>query len=84
MLGEQVEDLKQAYFNIKKMKFVSAAKKGNELTILMKVWPDKNIKDVKQVDLAFYFIDGVSESKNANELFSYMSHYVQAREKMNQ
>jgi len=40
MLGEQVEELKQAYFNIKKMKFVSAAKKGNELTILMKVWPE--------------------------------------------
>ncbi len=28
MLGEQVEDLKQAYFNIRKMKFVSAARKA--------------------------------------------------------
>ena len=80
MLGEQVEELKQAYFNIKKMKFVSAAKKGNELTILMKVWPGKNTKDVKQGNLTIHFSDGVSESQSANELFSYMSRYVQARE----
>ena len=83
MLGEQVEELKQAYFNIKKMKFVSAVKRGNELSIHMKVWPDKNTKDVKQVDLTFHFYDGVSESQTANELFSYMSRYVQAREKLN-
>lgn len=84
MLGEQVEELKQAYFNIKKMRFVSASKKGIELSILMKVWPDKNTKDVKQVDLTIHFIDGVSESQSANELFSYMSRYVQAHEKLNQ
>lgn len=82
MIGEQVEELKQAYFNIKKMKFVSATKKGNELTILMKVWPGKNTKDVKQGDLTIHLTDGVSESQTANELFSYMSRYVQAREKM--
>ena len=84
MIGEQVEELKQAYFNIKKMKFVSATKKGNELTILMKVWPGKNTKDVKQVDLTIHFNNGVSESQTANELFSYMSRYVLAREQLNQ
>lgn len=84
MLGEQVEELKQAYFNIKKMKFVSASKKGNELTILMKVWPDKNTRDVKLADLTIHFNDGVSESQSANELFSYLSRYVQAKEKLNQ
>lgn len=84
MLGEQVEELKQVYFNIKKMKFVSATKKGNELFILMKVWLDKNVRDVKQADLTIHFIDGVSESQSANELFMYMSRYIQAREKMNQ
>lgn len=82
MLGEQVEELKQAYFNIKKMKFVSATKKGNELTVIMKVWPGKNTKDVKQGDLTIHLTDGVSESQIANELFSYMSRYVQAREKL--
>lgn len=37
ILSEQHEALHNKYFDIKKMKFVSAAKKGNELTILMKV-----------------------------------------------
>ena len=80
MLGEQVEELKQAYFNIKKMKFVSAVKRGDVLTIIMKVWPGKNTKDVKQGNLTIHFSDGVSESQSANELFSYMRRYVQARE----
>ena len=84
MIGEQVEELKQAYFNIKKMKFVSATKKDNEITILMKVWPGKNTKDIKQADLTIHVNDGVSESQSTNELFSYMSRYVQAREKLNQ
>ncbi len=83
MLGEQVEELKQVYFHIKKLKFVSATKKGDELTILMKVWPDKNPKNVKQVDLAIHFSGGVSDSHSTNELFSYMSRYVQTREKLN-
>jgi len=82
-LGEQVEELKQVYFNVKKMKFVSATKKGNDLTILMKVWPGKNVRDVKQVDLTIHLFDGVSESQSANELLSNMSHYIQAKEQLN-
>ena len=41
-------------------------------------------KDVKQADLAIHFSGGVSESHSTNELFSYMSRYVQAHEKLNQ
>ena len=84
IVGEQYEALQDTYFYINKMKFVSAAKKGNELTILMKVWPDKNARDIKQADLTIHFNDGVSESQSANELFTYMSRYVQAHEKLNQ
>ena len=65
------------------MKFLSAKKSGNEIAILMKVWPDKNTRNVKQVDLTIHFNNGVSESQTANELFSYMSRYVQARETLN-
>ena len=83
ILSEQHEALHNKYFDIKKMKFVSASKKGNELSILMKVWPGKNTKDIKQADLTIHFNDGVSESQSANELFTYMSRYVQAREKLN-
>ena len=84
ILSEQHEALHNKYFDIKKMKFVSAKKKGNDLFILMKVWPDKTIGDIKQADLTIHFNDGVSESQSANELFTYMSRYVQARENFNQ
>ena len=47
------------------------------------IWPDKNAANVKQADLMFHFIDGVSEDQKTNELFSNMSHFVQARELLN-
>ena len=84
ILSEQHEALQNKFFNIKKMKSLNAKKSGNEITIILKVWPDKNIGDVKQADLTFYFKDGMSESQSTNDLFSIMSHYVQAREKLNQ
>ena len=36
-----------------------------------------------QADLMFHFWDGVSESKPVNEMFSYISRYVTAREQIN-
>lgn len=51
------------------------------LPFYMEVWSDKNVRDVEQVDLTIHFVDGVSESQSVNELFSYMSRYVQARGK---
>lgn len=84
ILSEQHEALHNKYFDIKKMKFVSVSKKGNELSILMKAYPDKNTANVKQAEVMFDFVDGVSESQTTNELFATMSHYVQAREKLNQ
>ena len=84
ILGEQHEALQNKFFNIKKIKLVSASKKGNELTIHLMVSPDKNPANVKQVDLEFRFKDGVSESRKTNEFFSTLSRYVRAREKLNQ
>ncbi len=52
-------------------------------SVFTKVWPDKNSKDVTQVDLTIHFNNGVSESQSTNELFSYMSRYVPAREQLN-
>lgn len=62
------------------MKFVNAVKKGNEITILMRADLQKNTADVKQTDITFHFINGVSDNDKTNELFGYISHYVQARE----
>ena len=83
IVGEQVEALDNLYFNIKKVKFLNAKKAGDEITILLKIWPDKNPANVKQAELVFHLINGASENRNTNELFSNMSHYVQAREMLN-
>ena len=80
--AEQNDVLENVYFQLKKLKFVNAFKKGNEITILMRVDLQKNIADVKHTDITFHFVDGVSASDKVNELFSYVSHYVQAREQI--
>ena len=84
ILSEQHEAIHNKYFDIKKMKFISASKKDNEIRIVYKVWPENNPANVKQAEVMFDFVDGVSESQTTNELFATMSHYVQAHEKLNQ
>lgn len=81
---EQNESHKNVYFVIKKIKLQSITKSGNDIDICYKIWPDENSVQIKQAVISLHFKDGVSESKATNELFSNISHYVQAREKMNQ
>ena len=83
ILQNQYEELKNVYFEIMKLKLQSATKVGNEITVKYKVWLSPNAKNVKQTIVTFHFIDGVSESKLVNELFSNMSRYVQARDLLN-
>ena len=80
--SEQNEALENAYFQIKKMKSLNSVKKGNEIAILMRADLQKNAANVKQTDIAFHFVDGLSESEKVNVMFSYISHYVQAREQL--
>lgn len=82
MVKEQNEALEKVYFNIKKLKFISAKKVGNEIIILMQVWPEKNEAKVKQADFTIRFKDGITESRSSNDMFSSMSRYVQAREQL--
>jgi hypothetical protein len=82
ILSEQHEALQNKFFNIKKIKLVSAEKKDNEITIQMMVSPDKNIQNIKQAELKIHFINGVSENRTTNEMFATMSRYVQAREQL--
>ena len=79
ILGEQNESLQHLYYKIKKMQFAQASKQGDIITILMHVWPDKNIADLVQTDMIFRFVDGVSDDRATNDLFSYMSRYVEAQ-----
>ena len=73
IIGEQVESLKYSDYPIQKMKFVSATKCGNDITLLFKVWLGKNTSGIKQTNMSIRFIDGVSESNTVNELFCYIS-----------
>lgn len=79
---EQNDTLENVHFQIKNVKLVSAIKKGDEITILMNLKLEKNTAKVKQTEILFHFTDGVSESSQVNELFTYMSNYVQAREQL--
>ena len=82
ILGEQNETLENLYLRTKKMKFVSAGKKADELSILTRVWLDKNAANVKQTDMILHFKEGVSESQIVNELFSDAGKYVQAKDEL--
>ena len=80
ILSEQNDALENLYLRIRKMKFVSADKKAEELTVVIRVWLDKNAANVKQADIIMSFDNGVSNSRNVNELFSNASKYAQARD----
>ena len=75
--SDQNKALQYVYLETKKLSFLYAVKKGDELAIMMKLQLHKNSSGSKQTNLLFYFIDGVSEDNKTNVLFSTISHYVQ-------
>lgn len=82
VLRQQNEDFKYVYPEVTKIKLESASKTSNEITVKYKIWPSENPKKIKQTLVTFHFVDGVSDNKTVNEMFSYMSRYVQAREQL--
>ena len=83
VLREQNEEFENVYPEVTKIKLESASKAGNEIIVKYKILLGENPKIIKQTFVTFYFMDGVSESKTVNDMFSYMSRYVQAREQLN-
>ena len=83
ILAEQNEAFEYAYPEIKKQKLVKIEKSADEITIIYKLWLDKNPANIKQTEICYRFKDGVSESNTVNEMFSLMSRYVKAREQLN-
>ena len=83
ILVEQNEAFEYSYFEIKKQKLMKIEKSADDITIIYRLWLDKNPANLKQVDIQYHFKDGVSESNTVNELFSHMSHYAQVREQLN-
>ena len=58
-------------------------KSADEITVVYKLWLDKNPANVKQAEIKYHFKGSISESKTVNEMFSQMSHYAQTREQLN-
>lgn len=71
---DQIEDLN--YCTIEKLGLVNVTKSGNTITIRFKTNLAKNPLDLKKSDLIFTFVDGVSENKKVNALFSNICNYI--------
>jgi hypothetical protein len=82
ILVEQNEAFEYASPEYIKQKLVKIEKSADEITVVYKLWLDKNPANLKQVDILYHFKDGVSESNTVNDMFSHMSHYAQAREQL--
>lgn len=80
VVKEQNESLKDSYFEVEKMKLVSVSKAGNVISIQYKASLSDKKENSEPVIVNIHFLDGVSESKNVNDLFSYIGRYVTARE----
>ena len=83
ILSEKDEAFKNRYIELKKLKLQKVSKTGNEITIIYNASLQAPAGLPSQVDLTFHFLDSVSESKPVNEMFSYISRYVIAREQIN-
>ena len=82
ILAEQNEAFEYSSPEFIKQKLVKIEKSADEITVVYKLWLDKNPANLKQVDIQYHFKDGVSESNTVNEMFSHMSHYAQVREQL--
>ena len=72
--ADQIEGLD--YCTIEKLGLVNVTKSGNTITIRFKTTLAKNPLDLKKSDLVLTFIDGVSENKQVNALFSNICNYM--------
>ena len=79
ILSEQDETFKNRYIELKKLKLQKVSKKGNEITIIYNASLQALAGLPSHTELTFHFMDGVSESKPVNEMFSYINRYATER-----
>ena len=72
--ADQIDGLD--YCTIEKLGLVNVTKSGNTITIRFKTTLAKNPLDLKKSDLIMTFIDGVSDNKQVNSLFSNICNYM--------
>lgn len=65
------------YCTIEKMKLKEVSKSGNTIIIRFDTKLGSNPLNIKKSNLVFTFVDGVSENKLVNSLFTNLSRYIQ-------
>ena len=79
ILSEQDETFKNRYIELKKLKLQKVSTKGTEITIIYNASLQALAGLPSHTELTFHFMDGVSESKPVNEMFSYINRYATER-----
>jgi hypothetical protein len=71
------QDAQLKYVIVDKVKVQSISKRDNEIIVKLKTWLSPNSSGLKTTDVNFYFIDGVSDNRDVNDLFCHLSRYAQ-------
>ena len=74
ILYEQTGDLR--YIKVKALKILEISKQGNVITIRMKASLAPNPLKLSTSEIPMTFVEGVSDSKSVNTIFSYISRYM--------
>ena len=74
ILYEQTGDLR--YTKVKTLKIQEISKHGNTITIRMKASLAPNSLKLSTTEIPMSFVEGVSDSKAVNSIFSYISRYM--------
>ena len=72
--GEQLEALK--FPEVTKLKVTNITKSGNTISVRARTKLRPNISGIKQAEITFRFVDGVSDSKAVNNMFCDLARYV--------
>ena len=72
--GEQLEALK--FPEVTKLKVTNITKSGNTISVRARTKLKPNISGIKQAEITFRFVDGVSDSKAVNNMFCDLARYV--------
>ena len=77
LLNEQEPSLQYAF--IEKLKIQNISKSGNEIGIKIKLNIKPNSLGIKSSVILMKFVDGISESSSANDLFCMLSRYTTSK-----
>lgn len=77
LLNEQEPSLQYAF--IEKLKIQNISKSGNEMSIKIKLTIKPNSLGITNSVIIMKFVDGISESSSANDLFRMLSRYTTSK-----